>query len=149
MLAANILDAYLRARLVDEGLKKCNVFLKRCNEWAVDGFYGRSELLRLKGELLLAKDYQTHSQEAELLFQSAIRSAHIAGSKTMELRAMLSLAKHWKQSGSTIQKDEVIALIDNLVNSMEWSEISVDTRDAFKVVEEMRAFEVVDTTRRV
>ncbi|KAA0996100.1 AAA family ATPase [Paraburkholderia panacisoli] len=68
--------------------------------------YYEAELHRLEGELMLqGASIQTggsaNAEEAEMCFHKAIAVAHRQDAKSLELRAMLSLARLWQRQGKT------------------------------------------------
>jgi predicted ATPase len=69
--------------------------------------WGEAELYRLRGELLLLPPYRdTH--QAETCFQEALIRARQHQAKSWELRAVVSLARLWRQQGKL---DEARALL--------------------------------------
>ena len=66
------------------------------------------ELLRLKGELLIACDPGAKA-DAEVAFCNAIDIAQRQSSKSWELRAAMSLARLWRDQGKVQQARELLA----------------------------------------
>jgi predicted ATPase len=66
------------------------------------------ELLRLKGELLIALDPGAKA-DAEVAFCQAIDIARRQSSKSWELRAAMSLARLWRDQGKPQQARELLA----------------------------------------
>ncbi|WP_188131181.1 AAA family ATPase [Paraburkholderia panacisoli] len=69
--------------------------------------YYEAELHRLKGELLVLQEGNiktggsASAKEAEACFHKAIAVAHHQDAKSLELRALLSLARLWQRQGKT------------------------------------------------
>jgi len=72
--------------------------------------HGKSDLYRLKGELLLALP-AAHQEEAEACFREAIGIARCQGAKSWELRAVLSLSRLYRQQGKTAEAHRMLAEI--------------------------------------
>ena len=68
------------------------------------------ELLRLKGELLIACDPGAKA-DAELAFCSAIDIAQRQSSKSWELRAVMSMARLWRDQGKREEARELLAAV--------------------------------------
>jgi predicted ATPase len=64
--------------------------------------------LRTKGELLLIQD-QDHSEAAQASFQQAVIAAREQGTKSLELRAAMSMARLWRDQGKPQQARELLA----------------------------------------
>ena len=67
----------------------------------------RSELYRLKGELLFQQSAGNHA-EAASCFQQAMAIAHNQSAKAWELRAATSLARLWHQQGKPNEARQVL-----------------------------------------
>ncbi len=67
-----------------------------------------AELYRLKGELLLARSAEQHT-EAEASFQQALEIARQQQAKSLELRAAMSLARLWQQQGKPVAARQLLA----------------------------------------
>jgi predicted ATPase len=70
--------------------------------------YWDAELLRLKGELLLARD-RADAATAEACFQKAIATAERQEARSLELRAATSLARLWADQGKGAQAHDLLA----------------------------------------
>ncbi|MEE8226009.1 MAG: hypothetical protein V3R30_04260, partial [Kiloniellales bacterium] len=70
--------------------------------------YLEAELLRLQGELLLARSHGDHGP-AEGAFQKALSVAHAQQAKSLELRAATSLARLWQAQGKTTAARDLLA----------------------------------------
>jgi predicted ATPase len=68
----------------------------------------KSELYRLKGELLLQRSSDNQT-EAETCFQQAIAITQNQQAKSPELRASTSLARLWQRQGKRIEARELLA----------------------------------------
>jgi predicted ATPase len=86
-----------------------------------EGLY-EAELLRLKGELLIAHRPAV-SHEAEACFQRAVAVAREQEAKLFELRASTSLARLWRDQGKRDEARELLAPVYG------WFIEGFDTRD--------------------
>jgi len=68
----------------------------------------RADLYRLKGELLKDREPQASSQ-AETCFHTALTEARHHGSRLLELRAAVSLARLWRSQGRREEARELLA----------------------------------------
>lgn len=78
--------------------------------------FHEAELHRLKGELMLHAsgmegDPPAHAGEAEVCFHKAIAVARHQGAKSLELRAILSLARLWQRQGKAAAARQHLAQI--------------------------------------
>jgi class 3 adenylate cyclase len=80
------------------------------------------ELHRLKGELLLSRSPDNHT-EAETYFQHAINIAQSQHAKSCELRAAISLSRLWQQQGKRQEARQVLGDVYN------WFTEGFDTAD--------------------
>jgi predicted ATPase len=93
-------------------------------------FY-EAELYRLRGELLLtqkglrlqAEGFRGKKEEAEECFRKAIEIAQRQGAKSLELRAVMSLARLWQQQSKKAEARQMLADIYN------WFTEGFDTKD--------------------
>lgn len=93
-----------------------------------------SEIRRLHGVLILAKDGNL-TAEAERELQLALEISRRQSAKSLELRAVMSLARLWMSQGKTSQARERLAEIYN------WFTEGFDTADlvaARKLLDELR-----------
>ena len=91
------------------------------------------ELLRLKGELLIALDPGAKA-DAEVAFCQAIDIAQRQSSKSWELRAATSMARLWRDQGKRDEARELLAPVYG------WFTEGFDTRDlkeAKKLLDEL------------
>ena len=97
--------------------------LERAIAYADDGgeHFWYAELLRHKGEILLALGGQAESAEA--LFQQAMETARPQSARTLELRAAVSLGRLWLAQG---RSDDARSLVTPLYN---WFTEGFDTTD--------------------
>ena len=143
-------EATLRQGQIEEGLATVTEAL-RLTETNLDRFW-EAETYRLKGELLLQsgvqslesrvkkspkfkvqspKSAKTKSQilnsksqeEAEACFLQAIAIAQQQGAKSLELRAVMSLARLWQQQGKTAEAHKLLFEIYH------WFTEGFDTKD--------------------
>jgi tetratricopeptide (TPR) repeat protein len=90
-----------------------------------------AELYRVKGELLLtqegfrlqAEDWREKTEEAEKCFHKAIEIARQQQAKSLELRAVMSLARLWRQQGKQAEARQMLAEIYG------WFTEGFDTKD--------------------
>jgi predicted ATPase len=76
----------------------------------------QAELYRLKGELLLMQAEMAHGRaplptDVEACFQQALTIACRQGAKSLELRAVVSLALLWRHQGKRTEARELLAPI--------------------------------------
>jgi predicted ATPase len=134
---ALLAEAYGNARRAEKGLTVLAEALAAVGKTAERRY--EAELYRLKGELMLQS--QVHSQrskaekEAEECFLTAIEIARKQQAKSLELRAVTSLSRLWRQQG---KKDEARRM---LVEIYGWFTEGFDTKDlqgAKELLEELR-----------
>lgn len=90
-----------------------------------------AELHRLKGELLLAQEgsrpqaggFREKAEEVEECFHKAIEIARKQQAKSLELRAVMSLARLWQQQGKKEEAQQMLAEIYG------WFTEGFDTKD--------------------
>jgi len=92
-----------------------------------DRFY-EAELYRLKGELTLKQSRveslaSSAQKEAEGCFHKAIAIARRQNAKSLELRAVMSLARLWQQQGKQSEAHKLLSEIYN------WFTEGFDTKD--------------------
>jgi predicted ATPase len=103
---ALLAEAYGRVGQIEEGLQVVAEELARSDSSGG----GEVELYRLKGELLLLRSAEHHT-EAESCFRQALEVARCQGGKSLELRAAMSLARLWQQQGKRVEAYEILAPI--------------------------------------
>jgi predicted ATPase/class 3 adenylate cyclase len=74
------------------------------------GRFYEAELYRLRGELLLARSAEHHT-EAETCFRQGLNIARRQQAKSWELRAAMSLSRLWQQQGKQADARELLAPI--------------------------------------
>jgi predicted ATPase len=112
-------EAYKRAGEIDNGLatiEESLILMEKTGQR-----YFEAELHRLKGELLRMKD--GNEAEVQSLFERAIDVARGQKSKSLELRATMSLARLWQKQG---KKEDAYK---NLSEIYEWFTEGFDTQD--------------------
>jgi predicted ATPase/DNA-binding winged helix-turn-helix (wHTH) protein len=67
-----------------------------------------AEILRKRGEILLARDWENGKSEAENLFRRAIDIAREQKALAWELRSATSLARLWQDTGRTTQARDML-----------------------------------------
>jgi predicted ATPase len=103
---ALLAEACGRAGQVEEGLRALEEALEAL-QTAEDHFY-EAEVYRLKGELLLARSVEQHT-EAETCLRQALGMARQQQAKSLELRAAMSLSRLWQQQGKRDEARELLA----------------------------------------
>jgi predicted ATPase/class 3 adenylate cyclase len=83
---------------------------------------GEVELYRLKGELLLTRSAEHHT-EAERCFRQALEIARHQQAKSLELRAAMSLSRLWQRQSKRAEARELLAPI------YDWFTEGFDTPD--------------------
>ncbi|MGH6895461.1 MAG: AAA family ATPase [Geminicoccaceae bacterium] len=120
-----------QAGQVDEGLVALDEALESYRECGVP--YWNSELQRLRGELLLAKDGANAA--AEGCFHRAIETAQAQSARSLQLRAATSLARLWRD------QDKRATARDLLAPVYAWFTEGFDTqdlKDAKALLDELR-----------
>ena len=85
-----------------------------------------AELYRIKGALTLESQVESHKskvEEAEACFLKAIEIAQKQQAKSLELRAVMSLARLWQSQGKTTEAQQMLADIYG------WFTEGFDTKD--------------------
>jgi predicted ATPase len=118
-------EAYLKDGQVEEGLTtvaEALAFVDRTEE----RFY-EAELYRIKGELTLQSKVQSLKskveEEAEECFHKAVEIARKQQAKSLELHAVMSLARLWQSQGKTAEARQKLAEIYG------WFTEGFDTKD--------------------
>jgi hypothetical protein len=103
-------QAYLRLQRPAEGLGVVEEALELTHNLPPYG--SEAELYRLKGDLLVqAKGARRSSADAEACFQHAVDIASRKQSKSLELRATLSLSRLWRKRGKEREARDRLAAI--------------------------------------
>jgi predicted ATPase len=84
--------------------------------------YCEAELYRLKGELLLHSG-MAETEKAEACFRQALDTARYQQAKSLELRAVMSVAHLWQRQGKRAEAHQVLAEIYS------WFTEGFDTRE--------------------
>ncbi len=103
---AMLAEALGKAGQVDEGLSALDEAIQSYRKSGVP--YWDSELQRLNGELLLAKD-EPDAAAAEACFHRSIEIAQAQSAKSLELRAATSLARLWSDQGERQRAHDLLA----------------------------------------
>ena len=114
-----LIGIYKMAGKIDDGLcviEKTFHAIKKNNEFVFE-----AELYRIKGELLLEK--AEPEMQAMVCFQEAINIARRQQSKTLELRAVMSMSRLLHKQG---EKKEAIETLKNIYN---WFSEGFETPD--------------------
>jgi tetratricopeptide (TPR) repeat protein len=111
---AMLAEAYGRVGKIEEGLHRLEEALVVADE--NEERYYEAELYRLKGELTLQQPGGRTSRsgvqrEAESCFLRAIDIARQLSMKSLELRAVMSVSRLWKQQGKTTEARQMLAEI--------------------------------------
>jgi predicted ATPase/DNA-binding SARP family transcriptional activator len=123
-------EAYVHLKLKDESLSVLQQTL-HVMEIKNDQFL-KSEILRLKGESLLEISVN-NTEEAETCFSQAINISRFQGAKSLELRAVTSMARLWQQQGKCQEALEI------LKETFDWFTEGFDTPDLQDAANLMRA----------
>ncbi|MGH7803629.1 MAG: ATP-binding protein, partial [Candidatus Binatia bacterium] len=134
---ASLARTYATAGRFDEGLATIDAALSE--EAPGDGGFYRPELRRLKGALALARlgesaPPEPARAEIEACFHEAIAIARRQGARTLELRAMIDLARLWRANGRA--KEARRALTDLYAGFTEGFETD-DMREARALLAEL------------
>jgi predicted ATPase len=105
----------------EEGLKVLAAALAFVGE--SEERYREAELYRLKGELILQCEVSNRQVEVEECFQQAIAIARRQSAKSLELRAVTSLARLWQQQD---KRDEARQMLAEIYG---WFTEGFDTKD--------------------
>jgi predicted ATPase len=81
-----------------------------------------SELLRLRGEMLLALSWDAHS-EAQAVFEQALQIAREQQAKSWEIKVATSLSRLWQRQGRQGEAEELLAPV------YRWFTEGFETRD--------------------
>jgi predicted ATPase len=104
-------DALLRAGRVDEGSSALDEAVETINNTG-EHFY-EAELYRTKGELLMRQPGSQRGEdcesEIEACLRKAIEIARRQTAKAFELRAVMSLARLWREQGKRAEAHEMLA----------------------------------------
>ena len=97
LLQGEVAQLLGRTGAPEAALQGLDQMLERCEARAEDWYV--PELLRIRGELLLARDGPVAAGDAEELFRRSLDTAQRQGALSWELRAATSMARHWKDRG--------------------------------------------------
>ena len=118
-------EAYGKVGQVEEGLSILAEALAFVDKTGVR--VSEAELYRVKGTLTLQSKVQGPKskveEEAEACFHKAIEIARQQQAKSLELRAVMSLARLWQQQGKRAEAHQLLAAIYN------WFTEGFDTKD--------------------
>jgi predicted ATPase len=132
-LYAALVFAYLAAQQPAEGL---SVVAKALQVGDRTGdAEGKSDLCRLKGELLLML-HANHAAEAEVSFRTAIDTARKQSAKFPELRATTSLARLLRD---TSRRDEARVMLADIYIWFTEGFDTADLKDAKALLDELSA----------
>ena len=105
---ALLAEGYVNVGEIEAGLTALDEALTLVDERGAR--WCEAELLRLKGELLLARPAAQHAA-VEACFQQAVTVAHRQHAKSWELRAAMSLSRLWQQQGKRAEAHALLAPI--------------------------------------
>ncbi len=129
-------SAYLRLGAADEGLAAVADALRTAD--VTGARLWDAEFLRLKGELLLARDAAA-GPDAEIAFRKAIDLARQQNTKSWELRAAISLSRLWRRHG---KRTEAARLLADIYGWFTEGFDTTDLREARVLLDELKAPEV-------
>jgi predicted ATPase len=101
---ALLAETYGKEGQIEEGLRVLNEELARLQ--ITGGRFYVAELHRIKGELLAQA--AADEQQAEACFQSALQIARGQSTKSLELRAAMSLSRLWQRQGKTAKARKLL-----------------------------------------
>ncbi len=128
---ATLAECYLRVGDFNAGLKLASTALGKLR--AKGGRFIEAELLRLKGELLLAQD-SSETRPAEATFRSATKLARAQKAKAWELRATTSLARLLI---TTNRRREAHAQLKSIIAWFSEGHDSIDLRRATELLDSL------------
>jgi predicted ATPase len=117
-------ETYEKVGQVEKGLSVLAEALTLVNRTGERHY--KAELCRLKGKLLLQSQVErpkSKVDEAEACFHKAIEIARRQQAKSLELRAVMSLARLWQQQGKKAEAHSLLAEI------YDWFTEGFDTKD--------------------
>ncbi|NGZ99344.1 MAG: hypothetical protein CV089_25085 [Nitrospira sp. WS110] len=128
---ALLAEIHLRSQRIAEGL----IAIQRAQELAATQgeLCWQAELLRLKGELLLAQSDQSIN-EAEQSFSQALTIARAQQAKMLELRAATSMAKLLRKQN---KPDSARSILNSVRSRFSGQGINLDLIEAQKVLEQL------------
>ena len=91
-----------------DGLNQVDEALARTEQ--TEGREFEAELHRMKGELLLTQSV-TDEEQAEACFRKALSVARGQSAKSLELRAAMSLSRHWQRQGKKTEARQLLSEI--------------------------------------
>jgi predicted ATPase len=107
---ALLADAYKQGGQVDAGLYVLAEALAHLDKTSERGL--EAEIYRLRGECLLAQTGNRYQErEAEECFRQALDVARQQQTKSLELRATVSLGRLWQQHGKRAEAHQMLAAI--------------------------------------
>ncbi len=113
-------ETYARAKRMDEGLASVAEALTLAEK--TEQHCWRSELFRIKGELLLAAS-PNNRVDAESCYSQALEIARRQRARSWELRAAVSLARSWRWQGKHAEAHDLLATVHD------WFTEGFDTPD--------------------
>jgi predicted ATPase len=126
-------SACLRLGAADEGLAAVADALRTAD--VTGARLWDAEFLRLKGELLLARDAAA-GPDAEIAFRQAIDLARQQSTKSWELRAAVSLSRLWRRHG---RRTEAARLLAEIYGWFTEGFDTTDLREARVLLDELKA----------
>ena len=123
----------MEAGRLDDGLNALTEALTAGDE--NENLEFKSEILRLKGELLL-RHGDANASEAQDCFQRAIEIARKQNAKSLELRAMMSLAHLLAKQG---RRDEARAMLAEIYGWFTEGFDNADLKEAKTLLDELDA----------
>jgi len=124
-------EAFIETERFDDGLSALTEAVAAANEH--EDHHYEPEAWRLKGELLLKRD-GSRATEARSCFQRAIEIAREHSAKSLELRALMSLAR---LLGNIGRRDEARTMLADIYNWFTEGFDTADLKDAKALLDEM------------
>ena len=97
---------------------------------------GEAEILRIQGDLLLAKSAGIGTDEAESCYRHALEVARRQEAKLLELRAAMSLGRLWQQQG---RSEEALEMVRGVYDWFTEGFERPDLREARAFLEDLQA----------
>jgi len=122
-------EAYEETKQIEEGLNVLTEALDFMEKKGENIF--KSELYRLRGELLLMKDEEA---EAEICFQKAIEASRQQQAKSLELRATMNLSHLYQKQG---KREEALKMLQEIYDWFTEGFGTKDLQEAKALLEEL------------
>jgi predicted ATPase len=132
-LLCHLAEAYMKGGRLDDALSTVSEALAAVDQQ--EERYYEPDISRVKGEVLLRLD-SSNTRQAEECFRRAIEVARKQGSKSLELRATISLARLPGKEG---RSGDARAMLSNIYNWFTEGFDTADLKEAKALLDELRA----------